>query len=43
MFFANFDGANFVRSLNERVAEYFTSNPHDFLDVDHDKISDLIS
>ena len=38
-FFANFDGANFVRSLNERVAEYFTSNPHDFLDVDHDKIS----
>ena len=39
MFFANFDGVNFVRSLNERVAEYFTSNSHDFLDVDHDKIS----
>ena len=29
---------NLERSLNERVAEYVTSNPHDF-NVDHDKIS----
>ena len=38
MYFANFDGANFVRSLNERVKVYVTSNPHDCT-VDHDKIS----
>ena len=39
MDFASFDGANFVlRSLNAGVAEYVTSNPHDFT-VDHDKIS----
>ena len=29
---------NLERSLNERVAEYVTSNHHDF-NVDHDKIS----
>ena len=38
MDFTNFDGANFVRSLNAGVAEYVTSNPRDFT-VDHDKIS----